>query len=262
MKIPFFSKSKKENLNISVFGLTNIGLKRRNNEDSFLSLPGFDSGAQDQALMAVADGMGGHSSGEVASGIAISCIRRDLSFEKIRCKNDESDIHEYMVKTLHDANSEIFVKGGESSERAMGTTCTVGLIRNGTLHLAHVGDSRAYLLRGNKLSQISVDHSWVMEQVAAGKLTQDEARTHPNRNIITRALGIQESVEVQIDSIPLRRNDRILMCSDGLSGLVDDCDINSALAEFTVKESVGRLLKLAILAGGDDNITVVLGEIL
>ncbi len=101
-----------------------------------------------------------------------------------------------------------------------------------------------------------------MEQVAAGKLTQDEARTHPNRNIITRALGIQESVEVQIDSIPLRRNDRILICSDGLSGLVDDCDINSALAEFTVKESVGRLLKLAILAGGDDNITVVLGEIL
>lgn len=261
MKIPFFNRSKKEKMKVRVSGITDVGLKRHNNQDAFLALPALGSPTQDQALMVVADGMGGHASGEVASEMAIRCIQRDLSFEGKNFKISDADLDEYMIEVLENANTEIFTKGSNSNEGVMGTTCTAAFVSNENLYLAHVGDSRAYMFRNDKLSQITQDHSWVMDQVALGNLTEDQARSHPNRNIITQALGIQQSVDVQFKSISLNKNDTVVLCSDGLHGLVKDYDIQNVLAESNIKEALDNLLKLAILAGGHDNITVVLGEI-
>jgi PPM family protein phosphatase len=173
------------------------------------------------ALAIVADGMGGHAAGEVASRLAADVIRR-------RYYELAGPVPDILAASFAAANSAVYERGAADPELAgMGTTCTVLAVRDGRIYLGHVGDSRAYILRGNRLRQISHDHSVVAELVRSGAITAAEASKSPYRNVVLRALGIKPSVEPLIwsEGLPLLRGDSIVLCSDGLSDLVDDTEI-------------------------------------
>jgi protein phosphatase len=142
----------------------------------------------------------------------------------------------------------------------MGTTCTMGVLRGLNLHIAHVGDSRAYLLRDHTLSQITKDHGWVAEQVEAGNLTIEEAKDHPYRNVVTRAIGIDKNVQTDTFTVRLQPGDKVLLCSDGLHSMVEDAEI-AKLLRNSVKIASDKLIAIANSNGGSDNITVIAAEI-
>jgi protein phosphatase len=220
---------------------TDVGRVREGNEDGYLV---------DEAvgLMAVADGMGGHRAGEVASATALEALRAAV--------NSGRPIRE----AVEDANHAVFSKSmSDPSLMGMGTTLTATtLAAGGTLIVAHVGDSRAYLLRDGELSQITLDHSHVEELVREGQLTEAEAAVHPLRSVITRALGVYEDVEVDVYPVELRPGDRVLLCSDGLSGMLHAESIAAELRrEDDPTRAAQRLIDAANAAGGEDNITVV-----
>lgn len=223
---------------------SDVGRMRRANEDSYLVR---------EPLFAVADGMGGHLAGDVASATAVEVLGRDAELEL-----DERRLEE-MVR---DANAAIWEKAQADAQlRGMGTTCTLVWMEDSTAHLAHVGDSRAYLLREGALSQLTDDHTLVARMVREGRLEADEARSHPQRNVITRALGVDPEVDVDIFAIELQRGDRLLLCSDGLPSMVDDETIRTTLDEHgDLSVAADRLVDLANSRGGDDNITVLVLE--
>ena len=229
--------------------VTDTGNVRPHNEDSFYS-----SGT----IFAVADGMGGHSAGEVASAIAVRCIE-----EADGAPLAGADAVAELVRTI---NSEIHDEANrDSAHRGMGTTLALAAVVAGDVPafvVANVGDSRTYLLRGGSLRQISTDHSYVQELVDEGALTPGEARRHPLRNIVTRALGIDASVDVDTWTVPAVEGDRLMLCSDGLVDEVDDDEILEMLAAAdTPDDAAKRLVAAAKLAGGKDNITVVVIDV-
>jgi protein phosphatase len=248
-------------------GLSDVGRKRRSNEDSFVA----DDGMK---LYVVADGMGGHAAGEVASRLAVESIARHISAvhdssdptlpSESTQSMDESDLPPTARKVLNAirlANQEIVRSvRHDQSQRGMGTTVVMAHIQGRRAYIGSVGDSRAYLVRGGDIRQLTDDHTFVNEQVRAGTLTLAEARRHPARNILTRAVGSQDEVEADLFEQDLQAGDLILLCSDGLTTMLDDREILATLrGQGAEPERACRaLVDLANEHGGDDNITAVL----
>jgi len=226
-------------------GVTDVGRVRDGNEDDFLDQ------ANRLGLVAVADGMGGHRAGEVASATALEALRAGVaSGEELR-------------DAIEGANEAVLEKSESDQElHGMGTTLTAGMLgTDGQLVVGHVGDSRAYLVRDGELTQITNDHSLVEEMVRGGELTPEQAEVHPQRSIITRALGIDPQVDVDVYPLELRPGDRILFCSDGLTTMVRQDEMASIFArEPDPKRAAQLLVDAANAAGGEDNITAVIVE--
>jgi len=234
-------------------GDTHVGRVRSVNQDAFGEWRGDERSAH---LLFVADGMGGHRGGEVASRLAVENVGRVFA-------EGEREPHRLLRTAFERANSEIFEQASQDFELAgMGTT-GVALLLTGEEcgFVAHVGDSRAYRLRGGELEVLTGDHSVVGELVRRGQLTSEEARVHPQSNEILRAIGTQPQVDVEIAEIDVRRGDRYLLCSDGLCGMLPDAEIGRVLGSAPPEQVVERLIALANDAGGTDNITVQIADI-
>ncbi len=247
-------------LRLDVAQLTDVGRKRPHNEDNMAYVIPKDAQvmARKGALFVVADGMGGHAAGEVASEIAVETISNAYYQQ-----DDNEDITVSLLHAIKRANALIHQRAAENMMRSgMGTTCVAAVLRGSTAYIANVGDSRAYLVRAGQARQVSQDHSWVEEQVRAGLLTRDQARSHAQRNVITRSLGTQDDVDVDVFTEQLFEGDTLLLCSDGLSGLVSDEDLRSIIGQYLPQESVYRLVERANENGGPDNITAIVIRVL
>jgi len=226
---------------------THPGRKRRHNEDAYVIEP---------PLFAVADGMGGAKAGEVASGLAAAALKEN---------DGGSGGEERVTALIQEANRRVFRRANEDREAAgMGTTMTVALVEGDTVAFGHVGDSRAYLIRNGAIEQLTDDHSLVAELVRGGKLTPEEAETHPQRSVITRAVGTEPDVDVDTFTIQPEPGDLFLICSDGLTDMVDDVKIIRSIEKHRgdLDEAAKALVAAANRGGGDDNITVVFFELL
>ena len=230
-------------MNVAYGAKSDVGRVREANEDSYLVA---------DPLFVVADGMGGHIAGDVASSTAVKVIQDESG-------DASSENPGTLSKIISDANAAIWDKAqSDPALRGMGTTCTLVLVDEDRVHIAHVGDSRAYRLRDGQLEQLTEDHTLVGRMVQEGRLSPEEAQHHPQRSIITRALGVDEDVQVDLETVELSEGDRLLLCSDGLSSMVDDGSIESVLAsESDPLRAADQLIDVANEAGGDDNITVV-----
>ena len=236
-------------MKIKAQGLTDVGQKRKTNQDSFIV-------DQETLLFGVADGMGGHRGGGVASKLAVDTIR---SFVQSHKTGDPEVIIE---KALQEASKTIYKQSMEKEElTGMGTTATFAWVKGKKIFIAHVGDSRAYLLRGEKIWQITEDHSLVHEQVKAGILPESAQKGHELRNVLTRSIGFEPAVKVDIYQKELKPGDKFLICSDGLVGMIDDKDISKIVNKKSLDEAVKKLIEMANKNGGDDNITSVLIQV-
>jgi len=249
---------------VEVAGATDPGCVRRNNEDNFAV-------EADLGLLVVADGMGGHNSGEVASDIACKTVveqaRRMLGGDKILIPEGgtpgltpRSRQLEFFVKS---ANEMIYEKGRAFPKDAgMGTTVVAAVVDSKSLTVAHVGDSRLYLWRRGELTQLTEDHSLVGEQVKRGVITADQAARSPQQNILTRALGAEKGVQVDVADHPLMPGDVVLLATDGLSKMVVDADVAAVIAESQDPQKiVETLIARSRAAGGVDNIAVVVAKV-
>jgi PPM family protein phosphatase len=237
-------------LELQPFGVTDAGKVRQNNEDALLVGDG-----EDETLFVVADGIGGFEAGEVASSLAVEVLkelRPDMSFKT----------------AITEANRRILA-AGRTDEKLSGMGTTVVAIRFGgtqrepLAEVAHVGDSRAYLVRGGEMNPITEDHSLVAELVRSGDLTRDQAAEHPQKNLITRALGADEDVAVDTTVLPIEAGDRVLLCSDGLSDMVPEVRISEILLDSPEdpERAARGLLAAALDAGGNDNITAIVVDV-
>ena len=260
---PFSGRAaQSRDMKVTIKAATDNGKVRDHNEDSFLTLGGKSSPRGFDALLVVADGMGGHAAGEVASQMTVDGIKRMLASEDLESPDLEGNAFgAFLGKVLESVNQEVWEAGQTPEKQGMGTTCTLAAMRGDQLFLAHIGDSRAYLLRDGELHQVSTDHSWVEEAVAMGTLTREEARVHPNRNVITRAIGLDQQVKVDTSSMPLANGDLILLCSDGLNSMIPDDEIRSILIDNGPKQVCQALIDSANNAGGHDNTTVAIAVI-
>jgi PPM family protein phosphatase len=226
---------------------THPGRRRRHNEDSYVIEP---------PLFAVADGMGGAKAGEVASGLAAAALKEG--------GGDGSSGEERVEELIREANRRVFRRANEDREASgMGTTMTVALVESDRVIFGHVGDSRAYLIREGRIEQLTDDHSLVAELVRSGRLTPEEAETHPQRSVITRAVGTESDVDVDTFTIEPTPGDLFLICSDGLTDMVDDDAIIRAVEKHrdNLDEAAKALVGAANRGGGEDNITVVFFEL-
>jgi serine/threonine protein phosphatase PrpC len=241
-------------LRLDVAQLTDVGRRREHNEDNMAYVIPKDEQVMTKkgALFIVADGMGGHAAGEVASEIAVDTV------SNVYYQDDSDDVAVSLLHAIRRANASIYQRAAENMLRTgMGTTCVAAVLRGNMAYIANVGDSRAYLLRGSQVKQISQDHSWVAEQVRAGLLTEDQARTHAQRNVITRCLGTQAEVDIDVFQEELNDGDSLVLCSDGLSGLISDEELRRIVDQYLPQESVYHLVERANLNGGPDNITAI-----
>jgi serine/threonine protein phosphatase PrpC len=233
-------------------GRSAVGLVRQGNEDSGFVSP---------QLIAVADGMGGHAAGEVASRIAVKVLQSltpALTSEDI----DEDSIEDLLMHSLHSIDSEISVVTDEDNEkRGMGTTLTALLIRDKYISLLHVGDSRCYRLRGNTLEQLSSDHTVIQELLDQGAISAAEAVEHPQRSMLTQALRGDGDVTPVLQMYELKKGDRYLLCSDGLSGVLTEKEIKVGLKKSDKDEAVKFLVDATYINGAPDNVTVLIADI-
>ncbi|MEO8451473.1 MAG: Stp1/IreP family PP2C-type Ser/Thr phosphatase [Gemmatimonadota bacterium] len=238
---------------ITCAGDTHVGVVRSGNEDAFLL-------DYQQGLFVVADGMGGHAAGEVASEMAVSIIAKSLG--SLRGLS-EAAAGERMREAIRSANQAIFDRTlSELDKRGMGTTTTVMVLSARRFLIGQVGDSRAYLFREGHFQQLTKDHSYVQEQVDAGLLTAEQARTHPYSNVITRCVGANEDVVPDIYFGTLRQGDVILLASDGLTGMLEDDQLARILqSEGNPETWVGKMIADANRRGGLDNITAIIVRI-
>lgn len=243
-----------------VYGVTDTGCVRELNEDNF-SICGFEKN-NEPGFCVIADGMGGHNAGEVASQLSIDFITDSLT--EILVENDSPDIPRRINDAINLANESIYNMSKQDLDRSgMGTTTVICAFSNNEGYIANVGDSRAYACRNNEIYQITVDHSVVEELVQNGTITREEAKNHPQKNIITRAIGSEESTKADIFEYDYKVNDTIIMCSDGLSGMVDDELILKTVQEGSNSKQISEKLRdLAKEHGGIDNITVIIIRIL
>ncbi len=238
---------------MKVYYDTNKGLLRENNEDNFIV-----EETEKYSLYAVADGMGGHKAGEVASSIAIDSIRE---FFKEKCDQESFQAPSFIIKSVQLANDKIREEASKKEEcSGMGTTITMAVIDLdlNIAYIGNVGDSRAYILKNNEITQITDDHTYVNELLKDGKITKGEAIHHPKRNVITRAVGSEEYVHADIFEIEIFENDVILLCTDGLTTHLSDEKILDTIMEYGSSDSVQKLIKLANDNGGTDNITIII----
>jgi serine/threonine protein phosphatase PrpC len=245
------------------FGQTDVGLRRKHNEDAFVC-------AENLGLFMVADGMGGHAAGEVASNQAIQTIsefireaRRGDGCLVWPIETDEtlSLDQNLILAGIHQANRHLCTMSAQNPALSgMGTTIAGFFTEGDVAHVVHVGDSRVYLLRNGLFEMLTSDHSWVNEQLQRNMITIDEARTHRWRNVITRALGHKPTLEIDMSTQVVLPGDLFLLCSDGLTSMLEDTVIREALngGGQDLAQTCGRLIDLANEAGGSDNITTIL----
>jgi protein phosphatase len=225
--------------------MSDVGPVRKNNQDSGYAGP---------HLLVVADGIGGQAAGDLASSLVVQTVRR------LDAPTD--DVLEALAGAVHRANDRLAeVIEEDPTVDGMGTTLTAVVVDDQRVGLAHVGDSRGYLLRDRALSRLTTDHTFVQSLIDEGRITEEEAKTHPHRSLIMRALDGRHSVDADLQVLDLHTGDRILLCSDGLSGYVDERAIAAALGAGTVEESTGELVRLALEARTTDNVTCVVGEV-
>lgn len=245
-------------MNYQFYSMTDPGRARDNNEDSVA----FD----EPTLTAVlADGMGGYSAGEIASGMATAFIRSELSRWLIEAGEGAKarEVRRAMEICVDNANRSIFNSANSNAHYAgMGTTLVVGVFRDDKLVLGHIGDSRCYRLRDGVLAQITKDHSLLQEQMDAGLITAEQAATSSIKNLVTRALGVDESVLLEVNEHSVRAGDLYLMCSDGLSDMIEDDGITRIVSSVVpLEQKAKQLIDLANENGGRDNISVLLVEL-
>jgi serine/threonine protein phosphatase PrpC len=251
-------------VSVSAFGLTDVGRKRRHNEDAYL----LDA---ERGLFVVADGMGGHAAGEVASRITVESIQEYIAATDEQHEsswpfgfNSRVSLEGNRLTTAVEKANEKVMRAVQNRPelKGMGTTVVAALFDAERATLVHVGDSRAYLFRDGELRRLTDDHSWVQEQVNAGILSEDEAKSHPLKNVVTRALGGAAHVSVDLIEVPVRPGDRFLLCSDGLTGMVPDEDLFAHFrSEGDLEKTVRQLVDMANDRGGVDNVTAILVEV-
>lgn len=225
---------------------THVGMVREQNEDSFLSMP-------ELALFAVADGMGGHRGGKTASQLIVSELRELAETEAPQKSMDLASMLTRINLRIRE------VAAADPSLEGMGSTCSAVVIRGGRLYVAHVGDSRVYLMRNDQLQQVTLDHRAIQKLIDEGTLSEAEAEFHPWRNILTRSMGAEDKVEIDLYERDLQAGDEIMICSDGLTGMLPEPNILDILsAGEDLQATADRLVAGANENGGADNITVVL----
>ena len=242
-------------LALEVAKLTDVGRVRSHNEDYVDYFVPTDPAqlARKGAIYVVADGMGGHQAGEVASRGAVEAVIAHYYGDT------KHDVATSLVQAVRAANHQIYTQAqADPSKAGMGTTLVAVVILGRKVYVANVGDSRAYLINSQGIRQITEDHSWVEEQVRAGLLTHEQASRHPQRNLVTRALGSKPDVQVDLFEGELGEGDTLLLCSDGLTGRVEDREIAAAVRRYPPQEAARRLVALANERGGNDNITVLI----
>lgn len=251
------SRLPQQHVEVSWAARTDIGRVRDHNEDKFdFFLPEEDSllGLRGR-LWAVADGMGGHEAGQIASEAALKAFVRAYFADR-----SNEDVAQVVHNAVAYANGLLWqaVQSWNTNSKTMGTTLVGAILRDTTLTVAHVGDSRAYLLRGGVLRRLTMDHSWVEEQVKRGGLTREQAEQSPHRNVITRSIGIESVVRADVMSEELQVGDVVLLCSDGLSGVLSDETLSRLLSDRSPSQAALDLVDAANEAGGGDNITALI----
>lgn len=231
--------------------VSDIGKHRKINEDNFFAY-------RNERVTGgmVADGMGGHNSGELASKMMCTIVKQFIISE-YDPDMDYMEMAELIRTAFAEANLEIYRASKKSGNEGMGTTATLAFIYDGKLITAHVGDSRCYKITDNSITQLTADHSYVNELVRNGQITEEDARSHPNKNLITRAIGTEISVKVDMD-IKTYMGETILLCSDGLTNMISDEQILDTVKENEeLEDAVKKMVELANKKGGSDNITVL-----
>ena len=239
---------------MQIIGNTDVGRTRIANEDAF-KFGKFDDGT---SWAVVCDGMGGVHGGKVASSTAIDIVSQKIT----KCYNPSmhiNSIENLLLSSITTANCLVYDRGaGDKELEGMGTTIVAAISKNGEICIAHVGDSRAYLISDDKIRLITKDHSLVQEMLDNGQITKEEFEVTPIKNIITRALGIGEEVEIDFDFVCVNPDEALILCSDGLSGLVSDSEIFDAYLNNDFESLAEKYIELANANGGRDNITVVI----
>lgn len=238
---------------MNVFGKTDTGRVRPNNQDSYVCGRLF----ADTVFAVVCDGMGGANGGNVASAMAIDILSHRI-VDGFREGMNENSVRNLLESAIAAANTEIYDASMADPElRGMGTTVVAAIVSAGRVHIAHVGDSRAYLLADGRIEQITRDHSIVQQMVEKGQLTEAEAKNHPRKHFITRALGVEDTVTCDYTDFLFPENGVLLICTDGLTNMVEADYIYGIVAKAGAEQAVPLLLDAANEAGGNDNITVV-----
>ncbi len=243
---------------VEFYSATDTGRARTNNEDS-VALD------ENSSLAVLADGMGGYNAGEVASGMATAFVRSELGrwLQQASGNASDTDVRRAMDICVDNANRAIFNAANSNPHYAgMGTTLVVAVFREARLLMGHVGDSRGYRLRGGKLLQITRDHSLLQEQIDAGLITPEQAAFSANKNLVTRAVGVEDTVLLETHMHEVQPGDTYLMCSDGLSDMLDDATIAQLLQMYDSLDDAGSaLIEAANEAGGKDNIAIILARV-
>ena len=242
---------------IETYGLSDVGCMRELNEDCFC-IHGFSEG-EEKGYCILADGMGGHNAGEVASQNAVKTVSDELL--DMPDSNTEA-IPKRLIRAIDSANEKVYRMSVENpAHSGMGTTVVAAYIDNGTVYLANVGDSRAYIYGVDGFKQITVDHSVVEELVRCGSITREESRFHPQKNIITRAVGTEPTVTTDLFEYEYSKGDILILCSDGLTTMLTDKEISDIIdANEATEKTVRKLIEAAKANGGLDNVTVVCGR--
>lgn len=239
---------------MQIIGNTDVGRTRIANEDAF-KFGTFDDGT---SWAVVCDGMGGVHGGKIASSTAIDMVSQKIH----KCYNPAmkiTSIENLLLSSITTANCVVYDRGvGDRDLEGMGTTIVAAIIKNGEASIAHVGDSRAYHISGDKISRITKDHSLVQEMLDMGEITEIEFEHHPRKNIITRALGVDDKIEIEFDTIEFKAGDALLLCSDGLSGQIEKEELLKIFKENDFKVLTDKYIEAANDNGGADNITVVI----
>lgn len=236
------------------YGKTDIGRTRQSNQDAFVC---GHFGSVTFAI--VCDGMGGAKGGNVASALATKAIVESLGEARCDTMKTTEDFRHALRIAFTKANQELYdASFSNAALRGMGTTAVVVMTLGEKAVVAHVGDSRAYLLTIDSMTQITRDHSIVQEMIESGKITEKEAQNHPRKNFITRALGVEETVDCEFDEVDLPEGTALLLCTDGLTNMVSEKNIQSIIRSYPPDSAAERLISAANMAGGSDNITAVL----
>lgn len=245
-------------MNFKFHTQTDPGRTRENNEDSVA----FDEPTR---LAVLADGMGGYNAGEIASGMATAFIKSEMArwLSEVGHHAQAKEVRRALEICVDNANLSIFSAANSNSHYSgMGTTLVVGVFQGMTLLLGHIGDSRCYRLRSRQFTQITKDHSLLQEQIDSGLITLEQAATAPNKNLVTRALGVEDAVMLELNEYQVQPGDLYLMCSDGLTDMVDDAEISNILeGSSSMEQKADRLVSVANEHGGRDNITVLLVQV-
>ncbi|MDO5724771.1 MAG: Stp1/IreP family PP2C-type Ser/Thr phosphatase [Tissierellia bacterium] len=241
---------------MNYYAISNIGKIRPKNEDSY-----FISNDMLKPVFIIADGMGGHKSGEVASKMAVDIVNKNL--QRVDFYQDIKELEDDVVKAISIANREIYLKSKEDPDyNGMGTTFTMAYVYNDTILISHVGDSRCYTLNPSAIVQITEDDTLVNSLIKLGEITPEEAKTHPKRNVVTNAVGTNESLDISLIRYKYQHDDSLLICTDGLTNLVTDEELFETYKKHNNLEKLGKeLVEMALEKGGNDNITLIIVEL-